>query len=313
MSVFGQFCDFNDRVNSATEINVVQSTINEYLEGVLGREANGNNSVSDGGLGTNYYESPLGANDAKSMIDQIVKKIVYRRYYDSMIIGAAFNAKNDIITMKNKARATINFFSTICEITYTDNPTIKYFKILDFLLDNANNTGFLGPYGFIIDICRVYIDVTNKAISFIQGWLTHYLSDAYLMSGGGEIVIRIFINKEKSLTKQKLIDFIKVTDFRLESDDPNFPPVSLEAAYDFYSSLIHSNDHSIRVIIPAGNIVSEKRFVLKLKIGGATNVVYIPFNTNLFKREGSNFYLINLKKISGKLDVPKEIQFEITD
>lgn len=279
-----KFCDYNQRIDAATDLDEVSDELQSYLFGVLGNSDGFNTTVIPYN-GYIEYESPFGGYDAAGMRYKIYKKVRYS--FQTRL----FNYPREISEAKFMAKEVIEFFTGICEIKNEDNPNVRYFKILNKVLYYTNEYGALGPYSFIIDIIKVYVDVSAKAIKFIEGWLTSTISDAYFDTGGSNLVIRLFIKKLKDIES-----FNKVTSYSLVANNEYIPDIELESSVGKYSNY----GTCITITIPGQTMQSPNEYALKLKIGGLKNVVMLPINKKMpFKKEGPVNYLVELIKKSG--------------
>jgi len=274
----------------------------DYLQELLGHGIR-----PDGGLGSFEFESPFGGYDESGMRYKIIRKSFYKKniaLQDVLI--------SDLSLAKSRALSTITFFSNICEILEEENPTVKYFKVVEKVLEIVENNAewASGPYGIVIGVCREYVAVTGKAIKYIEGWLTSYISNAYLATGGGDLVVQIFIKKIDNETKLK--NLVKTTSFELASNKESFTNIALSANVLTYSSY----GYCIRTIIPSGTMQDGFKYSIKMKVGKSDNVTYIPLNIKTpFRRESYNFWFVRLIKITGKdnLEEMKVTRFKIDE
>ncbi len=305
---FGQtgtvrFCDVHTQIRDATSIAQIDNIIIIHFKNVLG-----NKKVDMATIGINPVDikSPIGQRDADAILYEARKRIFFKFQSSVTNVVAPKWFQRDLSEAKIVANEILNLFDNVCEIVQEKDPIVRYIKIFDKILElGESSTGHLG---FIVKLTRTYLDVTIKAIKYID-YLSRYTAHLYL-NNELPINIRFAIDESRYSDWLYLGEFIKVTKFEVVTEDGLYiQQVDVKLGDNSSSSF---DARSVTIQTPALTR-TDVRYFLRMTIGDIENVVYLPINEKLASSVAGGGAILQFKfRIKeGKKNNPKSWVLEL--
>lgn len=298
-----QFCDVHTKVRDATSIAQIDQIIVIHFQNVLG-----NKKVDMATIGVEPVDikSPIGQRDAIAIMSEARNRISFK-FQSSLNVIAPKWVQRDLNDAKNVANEILNLFDNICEINQEQDPIVRYIKVFDKLLElGESSTGHLG---FIVKLTRTYLDVTIKAIKYVD-YLSRTIANAYL-NHGLPISIRFAIDESRFSDWLYLGDFIKVTKFEVVTDDGLYvQPIDVQLGDNSSTSF---DARSVTLQTPVLVEKSNVRYFLRMTMGNIENVFYLPINEKLASsvEGGGTILKFKFRLKEGKKNNPKSWVLEL--